>query len=200
MKLYCRFIFVTGFRILILSHALSAAKAAVDANDVGSTPAALVEKTQSSLDLARKHALDALRRGDVVTANNDISEIVLARGDSASTAGGAAEELAALCFTLADTGARSQVRDVTSGVVRALKLLESGQAPEASLRAGLLGARLEERVLRNPDAARDAYRRVLQHFPDNRPAKEGLARINLAKAVAAEKMQEQRRIQQANAK
>jgi hypothetical protein len=151
--------------------------------------------SQGQLNTARKRAIEALRRGDTAAADSAIAEAIIARGDDGGTGANTAEELTSLSFSLSDLGDKAIARKLATGAALALEPLERGQDRKVSLRAGLLAAHLQERILQNPVKAREAYQRVLVADPANFAAKEGLARIDLINAVVAERVKEQQLLQ-----
>jgi hypothetical protein len=152
---------------------------------------------QTRLQSFRQQALAAFRDGDASAAKAAIAEAVATR-----RAGGedndvsSAEELASLSFSLADVNDPADARELATQSAVVLKRLARGRDRDAVLRAVLLAAHLQERILHDPANARMAYQRALEIEPANAAASEGVARIDVEQAVVAEKIKEQQLLQE----
>jgi hypothetical protein len=152
---------------------------------------------QTRLQSFRQQALAAFRDGDAAAAKAAIAEAVATRRASGEDDDvSSAEELASLSFSLADVNDPADARELAAQSAVVLKRLARGRDRDAVLRAALLAAHLQERILHDFASARTAYQRALELDPANAAAKEGVARIDLDHAVVAEKIKEQQLLQE----
>jgi len=149
-----------------------------------------------ALGSARQKVFDALRKNDAAAAKAAIDLAIAARTDEGGVDVSTSEELALLSFGLADGQDRANAQQLANQAIAAAARVEAGPNVKFSPRAALVAAHLYEKVLGDPAKARLAYQRVLALDPANVPAKEGIARIDLEKAIVAEKIKEQLLMQQ----
>jgi Tfp pilus assembly protein PilF len=152
---------------------------------------------QTRLQDMQQRALAAFQAGDTTMAEAAITSAIAerrARGEDNDVS--ASEELAALSFSLADTDDQLNARALATRAATILDRLTRGRDSDSILRASLVAAHLQERILHDSASARMAYQRALELEPANAAAREGVARIDLEQAVVAEKIKEQQLLQE----